>query len=226
MGKLSSALSGWSSRSTSSMMRQPDRKSPSTCAMARTSRSMSGCCLRLASRSTSIFSSSLSCIDLMVAAVHSTTPRLRAAVFSLSTVGQRSSELRSKLSVKTRLRTTDEKVARSVAFDCSRSAGGIVCTTSRRPSASIMESSGPMTVVLPPPMSICLTRGWPDSTAATNSRTSCTCALRSTRLWVNSKSKKRGSYVRLASAVPPTVSSAPLAPSQMPAPSSASSGST
>ena len=35
--------------------------------------------------------------------------------------------------------------------------------------------------------------GWPVSTARTNSRTSWTCALRSTMLCVNSKSRKRGS---------------------------------
>ena len=144
----------------------------------------------------SIFSSSLSCNDLIVDAVQSTTPLLRIALCSFSTVDQRSADERSNESVNTRLRTIDEKVARSVAFDCSRSAGGIVCTTSVRPSPNMSASIGPTTVVLPPPMSICLTSGRPQRTASTNSRTSATCASRSTRLCVNSKSRKRGSYAR------------------------------
>mmetsp|Transcript_85201 Transcript_85201/g.170229 ORF Transcript_85201/g.170229 Transcript_85201/m.170229 type:complete len:235 (+) Transcript_85201:189-893(+) len=182
IGKLSSARSGWSSKSTSSMIKTPERKMPSTFESARTSRSKSGCCWRQGLRSTSIFSRSLSCNDLMVAAVHRTTPRLCAAVVSLSTVDHFISEERSKKRVKTRLRTMEEKVARSVALDCSRSAGGIVCTTSLSPSPSISVKRGPTTVVFPPPMSICLTNGLPDCTAAINSRTSCTCALRKIRL--------------------------------------------
>ena len=124
------------------------------------------------------FSSSLSWIDLIVLAVHSTTPRLRRAARSFSTVFQSSSELRSKTSVKTRLRMMTLKVALSVAFDCSSSEAGIVCMTSISPSPSIRASIGPTTVVLPPPISICLTSGLPLRTAETNSRISCTCAAR------------------------------------------------
>mmetsp|Transcript_24838 Transcript_24838/g.54278 ORF Transcript_24838/g.54278 Transcript_24838/m.54278 type:complete len:227 (-) Transcript_24838:904-1584(-) len=174
IGKFSSALSGWSNRSTSSMIRQPPRKSVSTCTSARMASSITGCCLRLWSRSSSIFSSILSWSDLMVLAVASTTPRLRAARRSFSTVGQRISDERSNERVKTRLRTMEEKAARSVAFDCSSSAGGIVCSTSVRPSARSNASSGPTTVVLPPPMSICFTSGLPSRTASVNSRTSST----------------------------------------------------
>ena len=61
-------------------------------------------------------------MDLTVEAVHSTTPRLRRASMSFSTVPHPSSLERSKTSVNTRLRMIAEKVARSVAFDCSRSA--------------------------------------------------------------------------------------------------------
>mmetsp|Transcript_17119 Transcript_17119/g.45183 ORF Transcript_17119/g.45183 Transcript_17119/m.45183 type:complete len:222 (-) Transcript_17119:507-1172(-) len=169
IGKLSSDLSGWSNRSTSSMIRMPLSKRRSPSASARASRSIVGWCLRRVSRSTSSFSRSLSCSDLIVAAVARTTPRLRTADCSLATVAHDSSDERSKESVKTRLRTMDEKVARSVDLDCSSSAGGIVCTTSRSPSPSMSARSGPTTVVLPPPISICLTSGWPERTAPMNS---------------------------------------------------------
>ena len=47
-------------------------------------------------------------------------------------------------------------------------------TTSISPSASMSASIGPTTVVLPPPISICFTNGWPPRTALTNSRMSAT----------------------------------------------------
>mmetsp|Transcript_3712 Transcript_3712/g.6080 ORF Transcript_3712/g.6080 Transcript_3712/m.6080 type:complete len:210 (-) Transcript_3712:22-651(-) len=192
IGKLSSALSGWRSRSTSSIMRQPDSNRRKTCARQRISCSIDGCCL-VRARIESSFSSSFNWILLIVDAVQSTAPRLRAADWSFSTVAHRISDERSKERVKTRFRMMDENVARSVALDCSSRAGGIVCTTRVCPSPRRSASIGPTTVVLPPPISICLTKGWPLRTADTNSRTSCTCAPRRTMLCVNSKSRKRGS---------------------------------
>jgi hypothetical protein len=177
-------------------MRHEERYTVITSSRARRSTSMLGCCLRRVSRSTSIFSSSLSWMDLTVEAVHSTTPRLRRASMSFSTVPHPSSLERSKTSVNTRLRMIAENVARSVAFDCSRSACGIVWSTSISPSPSMSASIGPTTVVLPPPMSICLTSGCPLRTAPTNSWIKCTCVWRSRILCVNSKSRNRGSYCR------------------------------
>mmetsp|Transcript_31070 Transcript_31070/g.100345 ORF Transcript_31070/g.100345 Transcript_31070/m.100345 type:complete len:255 (+) Transcript_31070:1741-2505(+) len=213
MGKLSSDLSGWSSMSTSSIIRHDDRKTESAATSARSSTSMDGCCLRRASRSTSIFSRALSCRLLIVDAVHRTTPREDRAARSFSTVVQSAAAHRSKDSVKTRLRMMEEKVARSVALDCSKRACGMVCITSVRPSPSMSASRGPTTVVLPPPMSICLTRGVPERTHAMNSCTSSTCAARSTMFCVNSKRRNLGSYqAKCMRSAPPSPASPPPPP--------------
>lgn len=53
-----------------------------------------------------------------------------------------------------RLEMTLEKAARSTERDISSSALGTTCVTSDLPSASIMASMGPITVVLPAPMII------------------------------------------------------------------------
>mmetsp|Transcript_18113 Transcript_18113/g.56833 ORF Transcript_18113/g.56833 Transcript_18113/m.56833 type:complete len:227 (+) Transcript_18113:822-1502(+) len=193
-GKLSSERRGWRSRSTSSMMSTPASWNIlTTWASARTSRSMEGWCLRRGSRSTSSFSRRRSCTDLTEVAVHSTTPRCATAERSLSTMRQDTVEERSKERLNTRLRMMEENAERSVAFVCSRRAGGIICTTSDAPSPSMRERMGEITVVLPPPMSICLTSGLPSRTEATNSSTSSTCAFRRRMLWMNSKSRRRGS---------------------------------
>mmetsp|Transcript_32907 Transcript_32907/g.76859 ORF Transcript_32907/g.76859 Transcript_32907/m.76859 type:complete len:214 (-) Transcript_32907:1982-2623(-) len=207
MGKFSSLLSGCSSKSTSSMISSPASKSFKVAARQRTSASIAGETLRRVSRSESSFSRSLSWSDLIVEAVHSTTPRFRAADASFSTVAHVSSEERSKESVKTRLRTIDENAVRSVALDCSKRAGGIVCTTRRSPSPSSRASSGDTTVVLPPPINICFTSGTPECTAPTNSSTSCTCAFLSMMLCVNSNNRNLGSKRSRRSAATSSVAS-------------------
>mmetsp|Transcript_23395 Transcript_23395/g.64392 ORF Transcript_23395/g.64392 Transcript_23395/m.64392 type:complete len:207 (+) Transcript_23395:4959-5579(+) len=194
MGKLSSDFNGCSNISTSSMIRHEVRKMESPATSVRRSTSIEGCCLRRESLSKSIFSSAFSCNDLIVEAVQRTTPRVARAECSFSTVCQVSSEQRSKTRVKTRFRIMDEKVARRVAFDCSSRACGMVCITSVSPSPNMRASSGPTTVVFPPPISICLTRGELARTDATNSWTSSTWAARRTMLCVNSNKRKRGSY--------------------------------
>mmetsp|Transcript_17877 Transcript_17877/g.52095 ORF Transcript_17877/g.52095 Transcript_17877/m.52095 type:complete len:241 (+) Transcript_17877:1081-1803(+) len=193
-GKLSSDRRGCSRRSTSSMMRRPESANMlTTLARARTSRSMDGWCLRRVSRSTSSFSRRRSWTLFTEVAVHSTTPRCATADRILSTIRHDTADARSKLRVKTRLRMMEEKADRSVAFVCSRSAGGIICTTRDLPSPSMRLRMGEMTVVLPPPMSICFTRGSPPRTLRTNSSTSSTCAFLSRMLWMNSNRSSRGS---------------------------------
>mmetsp|Transcript_10639 Transcript_10639/g.26844 ORF Transcript_10639/g.26844 Transcript_10639/m.26844 type:complete len:447 (+) Transcript_10639:4151-5491(+) len=197
MGKLSSDLKGCSNRSTSSMISTPRAiKVSSTRASARTSRSMDGWCLRRSSRRQSSFSRSLSWTDLIEVAVQRTIPRCATAERSLSTSSHVASDERSKLRVKTRLRMIDEKAERSVARVCSSSAGGIIWMTSAFPSPSMSERIGEITVVLPPPISICFTMGSPARTLATNSKMRSTWAFRSSTLCTNSKSRSRGSKMR------------------------------
>mmetsp|Transcript_30935 Transcript_30935/g.71506 ORF Transcript_30935/g.71506 Transcript_30935/m.71506 type:complete len:227 (+) Transcript_30935:2494-3174(+) len=135
-------------------------------------------------------------IDLMVAGVAHTTPLRRAADASFLTSPGPAWVARSKLSVKIRFFMMDENVDRIMPRLISSSARGTTDTTKLFPSPSMSMSSGATVEVLPPPISICLTRGLGGDEARleAKSRTSWTCGAQSMMFHVNSNTRKRGSY--------------------------------
>mmetsp|Transcript_41962 Transcript_41962/g.111786 ORF Transcript_41962/g.111786 Transcript_41962/m.111786 type:complete len:310 (+) Transcript_41962:2300-3229(+) len=195
-GKLSSDLSGWRRRSTSSITTTPERNWRSTIESERvcsTNPSIRG---RDSSARWSRPSKNLSMIDLMVAGVAHTTPLRRAADASFLTSPGPAWVARSKLSVKIRFFMIDENVDRIMPRLISSSARGTTDTTKLFPSPSMSMSSGATVEVLPPPISICLTRGLGGDEARleAKSRTSWTWGAQSIMFHVNSNTKKRGSY--------------------------------